>query len=350
MKAGPRVKDRLWVAQVVCGEGFAGVERYVVNLSNNLAELGCDVFVLGGEPDRMTHELSDRQQAWWPAPGVQSAMIRLGRLGRLDIVHAHMTAAEIAVTALRAITRGRFVTTRHFAARRGTRLSGRLAAPPIRRTVDRQLAVSDYVASRIDGSSVVLRPGVPTTEPGAPASRHPVVLVAQRLETEKHTDLALRAWKRSDLGRSGWELHIVGRGSQEGPLRRLAAELGISQTCRFLGARTDIEGHYQTASLFFAPRPDEAFGLSVVEAMAAGLPVIAAAGGGHLETVGTCPEAAMFAPGDVDAAALLLRTLGADQQRRQGYGRELEALQRKSFDARNHSEAVLATYNAVATG
>lgn len=338
---------RLRVVQVVCSSAFAGVERYVTNLSNGLAEAGCDVTVLGGERRRMACELSGIGDAWWSAQNVHEAAGRLARLGRFDIVHTHMTAAEVAACSVRPLSRGRFVTTRHFAARRGTRLSAQLAGVAIRRLVDQQLAVSDYVAAHVDGPSFVLRPGVPN-EPAGPAhERAPIVLMAQRLEIEKHTDFALHAWQRSELAHAGWELHLAGGGSQEKLLRALAEELGVAQSCRFLGPCDDLSERYRHASLFFASRPDEALGLAVVEAMAAGLPVVAAAGGGHLETVGRCPEAALFTPGDVDEAGGLLRLFGADDARRREYGQKLQALQREHFDAKVQTERVLAIYESL---
>ena len=107
---------------------------------------------------------------------------------------------------------------------------------------------------------------------------------------------------------------------------------------------------YQTASLFLALQPDEALGLSVLEAMAAGLPVVAAAGGGHLETVGAAPDAALFAPGDVEEAAQLLRSLGADQERRQAYGQQLQALQRQRFDSSVQAKKMVVLYERLING
>ncbi|HEY5252064.1 MAG TPA: glycosyltransferase family 4 protein [Acidimicrobiales bacterium] len=340
----------LRVVQVVCSDAFAGVERYVANVSNSLAEVGCEVSVLGGDRQRMTKELSGDQKGWWPAATVPEAIRGLIRVGHVDIVHTHMTAAEMAAATVRIASSGRFVTTRHFAARRGSGLPGRLASVAIRRLVHSQLAVSDYVAARVDGPSVVLPSGVPNQASVPPEKRTPVVLVAQRLEAEKQTDLALRAWQRSELALSGWELHLAGDGAQVGHLRRLAEELGVTDSCRFLGRRDDMAERYQTASLFLALQPDEALGLSVLEAMAAGLPVVAAAGGGHLETVGAAPDAALFAPGDVEEAAQLLRSLGADQERRQAYGQQLQALQRQRFDSSVQAKKMVVLYERLING
>jgi glycosyltransferase involved in cell wall biosynthesis len=81
--------------------------------------------------------------------------------------------------------------------------------------------------------------------------------------------------------------------------------------------------------------------------MAAGLPVVAAAGGGHLETVGVCPDAALFEPGDVDGAAFQLRSLGAHEGRRQIYGQKLQAIQREHFDSSAQAEQMVAIYRAL---
>jgi glycosyltransferase involved in cell wall biosynthesis len=341
------VNSRLRVAQLVCTSDFAGVERYVANLSNGLAEAGCEVVVLGGEPERMARELSGKQEASWPASTVPEAVARLARLGRFDVVHTHMTSAEVAASAVRVSNRGRFLTTRHFAARRGAHPAGRLAGMAIRPLVDMQLAISDYVAARVDGASVVVHPGVPHQASIPAGGRAPTVLLAQRLEEEKRTDIALRAWQRSGLAQAGWELHLVGGGAQEESLRSLARDLGVADSCRFLGPRDDLSTRYNQASIFFAPTPDEGFGLAVVEAMAAGLPVVAAGSGGHLETVGICPDAALFAPGDVDEASLLLRSLGADEGRRRLYGQELQALQRQKFDLFSQAKQVATVYQTL---
>jgi glycosyltransferase involved in cell wall biosynthesis len=99
----------------------------------------------------------------------------------------------------------------------------------------------------------------------------------------------------------------------------------------FLGHRRDVHELMRSAAIFVASRPDEAFGLSVVEAMARGLPVVAAGSGAHLETVGSVPGAALFAPGDPDEAARLLEDLAADVVGRDDYGRRLQDMQREHF-------------------
>src|SRR6185436_15669845 len=122
-----------------------------------------------------------------------------------------------------------------------------------------------------------------------------------------HTDVAVRAFAASGLANDGWRLTIAGDGALRGELEDLAASLRLGGAAEFLGHRRDMWELMRSTGVLLAPRTDEAFGLSVVEAMARGLPVVAAGSGAHLETVGSAPGAALFIPGDSDDAAHLLR-------------------------------------------
>ncbi len=173
------------------------------------------------------------------------------------------------------------------------------------------------------------------------------MLVAQRLESEKRTGLALDAFRASRLAERGWTLVVAGGGSLRDQLERQADRLGIARSTRFLGHAGDVAGLMATAGVLLAPRPDEAYGLSVVEAMAVGLPVVAAGGGGHLETVGTVPRAALFPPGDVHAAGALLAELADDDTTRASYGEDLRNVQRTRFTLEAQERATDAVYRSL---
>jgi len=98
------------------------------------------------------------------------------------------------------------------------------------------------------------------------------------------------------------------------------------------------------ASILLAPAPQEPFGLSVVEAMARGVPVVAAAGGGHLETAGRARPDCLFPPGNVAAAANRLATLGDDRQLRRSCGDDLRSYQRTHLSIEAHVDRLLAVY------
>jgi glycosyltransferase involved in cell wall biosynthesis len=158
-----------------------------------------------------------------------------------------------------------------------------------------------------------------------------VVLVAQRLWPEKDTDVAIRAFSASGLASEGWRLVVAGDGALRRELETLAGSLGIGASTDFLGHRSDVLDLMRTSGLLLAPGPAEAFGLSVMDAMARALPVVAAGAGAHLETVGLAPDAALFPPGDAERAGSLLRALALSASARDAYGAQLQDLQRTRF-------------------
>jgi glycosyltransferase involved in cell wall biosynthesis len=205
----------------------------------------------------------------------------------------------------------------------GRAIGGRLAA---------QIAISEFVGEKIGEPSKLLYNGV-STQPQAGLAV-PVVLMMQRLEREKSPDVALRAWAQSGLQEQGWRLQVAGRGHLETEARRLSTEIGIDSSVDFLGYVTDTQRILSDASIFIASAPEEPFGLSVVEAMAHGLPVVAAGGGGHFETIGD--EGLLFPVGDAAAAAKHLRDLAADQRLRANIGTRLRARQQRLFAVDDH--------------
>jgi glycosyltransferase involved in cell wall biosynthesis len=193
---------------------------------------------------------------------------------------------------------------------------------------------------------VVVYTGVDDIDTNTTA-RDPIVLVVQRLEAEKRTEVALRAWSLIP-DRGDWRLRIAGSGAQLSELVRLADDLGITGSVDFLGFQTDVDSLYRRASIFLAPTPREGLGLSVIEAMAHGLPIVAAGSGGHLESIGPVEGSALFAPDDPEAAAIQLARLVASSEERQRYGDALRERQRSVFNLRDQTARTLAVFtNAV---
>lgn len=328
------------VVQVVRSDSFAGVERYIADTSTELAHRGWTVTVLGGDAKRMRSRLPvavDHRAA----DTIVDVARNLRMLPRQDVVHAHMTAAELPAALFKRRLGGRLVVTRHFPTSRGSTLLGRLAAPVIARQVDVQIAISHFVAAHVEGTSTVIHNGV------APSTRDPVprdntVLVLQRLAPEKDTATALHAWARAGLGRCGWRLIIHGRGSEQAALRSLTTELAINASVDFAGFTDEPRMALASAGLLLATAPQEPFGLAVVEAMAESTPVLAAAGGAHLETLGDA--GAYFEPGDADECAERLTHLAGSEGERQTLGTALRDRQRAAFTLTEHADRLEAVY------
>lgn len=338
------------VLHVIRSDGFAGVERHVVTLASAQARLGHEVAVVGGDPGLMARagdpslHLTGARTTW----DIVSAVGHLRREFHPDIVHAHMTAAEVgAATALRA-SRVPLVATRHFARSRGSNPISALTGRVVARRLAGQIAISRYVADHADGSSTVIHPGVAnsSSSPVDTTTSH-VVLVAQRLEPEKRTDLAVTAFAEAQLVGQGWRLEIAGDGSLRRQTEELAARLGLTGHVRFLGHRSDIATLMRSSAILLAPCPVEGLGLTVLEAMAEGLPVVAARAGGHLETVGRARHAALFDPNDGAEAASLLGHLAADKSLRTAYGAELREIQEQEFTVTGQAQRTIAFYEGL---
>lgn len=306
------------ILHVVHSDAFYGVERYVSTLAVAQAAMGDEVTVIGGNPHAMGRALASGKVHFADGDSVPALLGSLLRWRHADVIHAHMTDAELAAVSARTAfsRRSCVVATRHFAQRRGGSRIGRLAAPLIGAGLDGQISISRFVAERIEGDSVVILPGVPLPET-ADVEQEPVILVAQRLEQEKSTHVAVRAFAASGLARQGWRLRFAGDGRLRTELQSLSERLGVSAATDFLGRRDDVPHLMACSSILLASAPAEPFGLTVVEAMAAGLPVVAARAGGHVESLPAEALTHGFDPEHVDAAAESLRVLAADKQLRE---------------------------------
>lgn len=335
------------VTHLVCTSHFAGVERHVAVLAAAQHDRGDEVTVLGGDVTRMRAAIDRPGVRVVAVDGVARAMRLLSdrRGPSPDVVATHMTAADLAAASAPTLRRTPVVSTRHFAAERGSSPHARAAVTAVSGRITADIAVSRYIADAAGNDSSVVYPGVPDRPAGPPAvERDRTVLMVQRLEPEKATDIGVRAFAVSGLATQGWRLAIAGSGSERRSLATLARELGVDAAVDFLGQREDVADLMARTGLLVATCPVEGLGLSVLEAMASGLPVVASGAGGHLESVGPTTDAALFPPGDVDTAAALLGELAGDTERRDRYGDELRERQRSTFSVSTQAEATDEVY------
>jgi glycosyltransferase involved in cell wall biosynthesis len=161
--------------------------------------------------------------------------------------------------------------------------------------------------------------------PGAEraASGKPVVLYLSRIHEIKRIDLLLRAFA-SLPGRQAWELAIAGDGEPAlvASLKQLAAALGLGTCVRWLGFAAGPRKRelFASAAVFVLPSESENFGVAILEAMHAGLPVIVTTGAGLAEFVRTT-DAGIVTDGSLDSLRSALRRLVADESLRGAMGR-----------------------------
>jgi glycosyltransferase involved in cell wall biosynthesis len=114
-----------------------------------------------------------------------------------------------------------------------------------------------------------------------------VLLFVGRLATEKGLDMLVDAFTLIQALRPGTRLLLVGRGPFEGELKDRFENLGLSEFVIFAGPVPfeDIPDYYAAADLFVFPSTTETQGMVIIEAMAAGLPVIAVRAPGSIDVL-----------------------------------------------------------------
>ena len=148
--------------------------------------------------------------------------------------------------------------------------------------------------------------------PTATLEGHPKILFVGRLAPIKDVPTLLGAFSRFTNGFPEARLYVVGNGSEFSKLRRLAADLGLQDKARFSGfvRPPELYGYYRACDIFVLPSLHESFGLVLLEAMAAGLPVVAASGqGGLAEQIADGVNGFLFPAGNSQALDAVLRRI-----------------------------------------
>jgi glycosyltransferase involved in cell wall biosynthesis len=145
----------------------------------------------------------------------------------------------------------------------------------------------------------------------------PVAVYTGRLVTYKGLPSLLRAWRSVPdaalvlVGEGGADLHACER-----ELREFAAAHGMQGRVRFAGVVERVEEWLRAADLFVFPTENEAFGLSLVEAMACALPCVTTRVGGLRDFVADGVNALVVPPADDDALGAAVASLIGDAGRR----------------------------------
>ncbi|MFE9930769.1 glycosyltransferase [Streptomyces sp. NPDC005533] len=112
--------------------------------------------------------------------------------------------------------------------------------------------------------------------PDSPAPRtEKVVACVGRLAFEKGVDLLLDAWADAAPHHPDWVLRIYGAGAEEEALRAHCTSLGLDDSVQWMGSTGDVLGALRGASVFAQASRAEGFPITLLEAMAAGVPVAA---------------------------------------------------------------------------
>ena len=130
-------------------------------------------------------------------------------------------------------------------------------------------------------------------------------------------------------------------------LRSQAQALGIASRLRIAGYRTDMPAVYAALDILAHPAGREPFGRVLVEAMAAGRPVVAVDDAGPREIVADGSTGILVPPGDARAFGDALARLASDRAAREAFGHAGQARVRERFDARRMVRDIESLYSEV---
>lgn len=338
-----KVGDRLRVLHVDSEIPWRGGERQVIELMRRQRAAGDDPHLAaprsGALAERAAaegfpvHPVSMRG-TWDVAAAF--ALSRLHRTLRPGIVHWHAARAHAlgAIASLLAPGPARILSRRvDFPVRRspGSKL---LYALPI----DSILAISEGVRQALIGSGVpaarieVVPSGIdlapfeapfdrPATRKrlGIPEGDLLVLQIAALAPHKSQTDL-LRAGAKACAQRPDLRIWIAGEGPLRGALEAEHRALKLGESVRFLGFRNDTTDLLRAADLFVISSYLEGLGTSILDAMAAGLAVVATRVGGIPEIVAHGETGLLVPPRDPEALAGAILDLAGDPARRAALG------------------------------
>ncbi|MQY12965.1 GalNAc-alpha-(1-_4)-GalNAc-alpha-(1-_3)-diNAcBac-PP-undecaprenol alpha-1,4-N-acetyl-D-galactosaminyltransferase [Streptomyces sp. RB5] len=183
-------------------------------------------------------------------------------------------------------------------------------------------AAAYRVGMPLAGAHVTSVPNIvpaPSTTPSRGSAK--VIAAAGRFIPDKRHDLLLHAFARVARRHPDWELRIYGEGAERGRLEALVTELDLTGRVRLPGVLSPIEPAFAEASLVTVTSDVEPFGMTIVEAMGVGVPVVSTdcpLGPGEIIRDGH--DGRLVPVGDAEALAAALSQLIEDEPARRAMG------------------------------
>jgi glycosyltransferase involved in cell wall biosynthesis len=341
--------------------GIGGSERHLLTLLPALAERGVDVRFLGLDdparaPDPFYEQLTvpfERISA--PRDVDPRLAVRVARAARgADLVHTHLVHADV----YGALGARRLVSTKHnddpfregtfrYVERALTRRAGRVVAITnalARFLVERVGLPPEKVTTIHYGLDDLPRPW--GKNPPAPVPEDARVLLAIcRLEPQKGVDVAIRALPVVRERHPNAELVVLGEGPERATLDRVARDLEVP--VHLLGRVPDVAEWLRRADMLVHPARWEGFGLALLEAMLAELPVVATNVSSIPEIVVDGETGLLVPPEDPDAFAGAVAEVLADPGALGAAGRDRA---RTQFSVARMADRTVDVYRGVERG
>ena len=356
------------ILQICSARQIGGGERHLADLANGLTRRGHDVFAALNPSSPLRSELSSvAEQNIVQAPmrnalNVSSAL-KLARFvseNRIHIIHAHV-ARDYPLAALVARrSSAHLILTRHvlFPMNRAHKLT-------LRRT-NRVIAVSQAVADVLRAQSIFGEDKIVVIHNGIDVDRFARRREADLIKEDQNLRVGMighlapikgqedfiRAAAIVCRQRGDVEFVIAGedksrRGEHRRSIERLIAELDLEPHVSLIGWVDDVAKLLPNFDLFVSPARSEPFGLSIVEAMAAGVPVIATASEGAREIIDDQQTGRLVPIGDGEALADAICGLLADSELLERLSAEAQCRVRERFSLERMLDATEEVYREV---
>nr|WP_285201071.1 glycosyltransferase [Rhizobium sp. CG4] len=270
--ATPTSRRKMRILHLLFSSGMNGSERYCVDLANEQADLGHTVHVAGKAGSALERYLSPKVKFHsFSIPflrGIQTRRL-ITRLS-LDICHGHLSRGCKVLGSIRGIAR---IATLHVGYKRRQHAA-----------LDGLICINNAQLNRsasFKGKRRLIYNWVPALEEIAPwdlraelnlSPTAKIIGAVGRLHPSKGFDLLINAFRSASLDDT--TLMIIGEGKERETLTKLANGDG---RIHLLGHRKNVAGFLRNLDLFVSSSREEPFGLAILEAMEAGVPVISTA-------------------------------------------------------------------------
>jgi glycosyltransferase involved in cell wall biosynthesis len=362
------------VLVVISSAGVYGAESMVLHLLEALASQRCrPILAALRNSHHPNPELSAlaRQRGFEVEPIYCQGRLDLSVVRQLqqcirkyciDVVHAHGYKADLYTYLATRRPRVPLVATCHNWTNLNASVSfyGRLDRLALTR-FDRVAAVSDTVAQILAAAGIpsdrvtVIPNGIPTAlfeSSGLDCmdlqrQRHtgPVVGMVGRLVREKGFAYVLRSARTILADFPTTRFLLVGDGPQADELRSLVRQEGIEESVIFAGYRSDLQHVYRMLDILVLPSFLEGMPMVILEAMAAGKPVIATRVGAIPTLITHGQDGILVDPGDTPALVDSLRLLLGDDILRRRMGAQGQALIQQGYSAKLMAQRYLGLYS-----
>jgi len=358
------------VLQLVHSLGTGGTERLVIDLATRLGQRFPMAVCCLDEPGACAHELAEHGvavTALGRAPGFHpSIAYRIARAAarvRAGIIHCHHYSPFVyGRLATMLSPRTKLVFTEHGRLSDGPPSTKRRIVNPllarlpakivsVSAALRRSMIEEGFPSDRVDVIRNGIDPRARTTLQDRVRARLAlgmradaiVVGTVARLDPVKDLETLLRAFGAFRSANPRAQLVIVGDGIERHRLERIAGNADFGDAVRFLGNRTDVRQLLPAFDLYVNSSISEGISLTILEAMATGLPVVATSVGGTPEIVEHDRTGVLVPPRRPLEIAKALVVLGAAPDRRHALG----AAARLSIEAQFTLDGMVAEYERI---